>query len=198
MINVVENYRYVAQEKKIIHGIFAIWGHKSNKLCILCLGTLQQGKKEAQVNIPGGAKVGLQLWVPEIEFIVVLLFISYCAVFHLGDISLLLPLPVSYLHNVKVLWELETRRVLWEGTGGTKYEVRRQERRGWCVMLVFKYKAKSLERRGGQAFPTDRSMGESLDAWGLTTPLGVQGDWLPETEEGLRENEAGYTSKCQS
>ena len=61
MINVVENYRYFAQEKKIIHGIFAIWGHKSNKLCILCLGTLQQGKKEAQVNIPGGAKVGLQL-----------------------------------------------------------------------------------------------------------------------------------------
>ena len=45
MINVVENYRYVAQEKKIIHGIFAIWEHKSNKLCILCLGTLQQGKK---------------------------------------------------------------------------------------------------------------------------------------------------------
>ena len=35
--------------------------------------------------IQDGAQVGLQLWVHETEFILVLLFINYCIIFHMNN-----------------------------------------------------------------------------------------------------------------
>ena len=56
-------------------------------------------------NVEGGAKVGLQLYVK--QFILELLFINYCTIFHKKTISLLLP------HHLLKTWNLQGK--LFEG-----------------------------------------------------------------------------------
>ena len=50
----------------------------------------------------GWGKVGLQFWARETEFILVLLLINYCIIFHRTTVNLLLPHPVC----PSVLWLL--------------------------------------------------------------------------------------------
>ena len=46
-----------------------------------------------RIKIQGGATVGLQLWVHKTEFVLVLLFINYCIIFHMNNYKPTFPLP---------------------------------------------------------------------------------------------------------
>lgn len=50
--------------------------------------------------------------------------------------------------------------------------------------IVFEHEGKLLEqRRWGGFSDRDSSICENLDAWDVRTPLVVQGDWFPGSEE---------------
>lgn len=80
--------------------------------------------------LQGRTKVGIQLWVWETEFILVLLFIDYCIVFIQTTVNLLLPHPV-YKTSIRRFWKVGRER------DSLAKNFRTQGVTWWWVLWVF-------------------------------------------------------------